>query len=36
MEVFYCPLGAHADLGGGRGDNFLSFSFLPRIEKPEY
>lgn len=34
MEVFYCPLDAHADLGGG--DNFLSFSFLARIEKPEY
>lgn len=37
MEVSLLPfLAAYVDLGGGRGDNFLSVSFLPGIEKPEY
>lgn len=32
MEVLYSTLAAQADLGGGRGDHFLSFS-LPRTKK---
>lgn len=36
MEVLHSPLAAHADLGGSGGDNFLSFSFLPRTKKREY